>query len=80
VGVVDPKLVPLMRHAWVVFQHEARHVRLETIVKAAELPMVQQIQPNTDEYWPEIGVSRDGVPFGYAGMIRFNNVEAGFPW
>lgn len=80
VGVVDPNQVPLMRHAWVVFQQETRRVRLETITKEAEQPMLQHIHPHADEYWPEIGVSRDGVPFGYAGMVRFHNVDAGLPW
>ena len=80
VGVVDTNQVPLMRHAWVVFQQQQQRVRIETIVKEAELPMVQQIRPQADEYWPEIGVSRDGEPFVYAGMVRFHDVETTFPW
>lgn len=80
VGVVDPNQEPLMRHAWVVFQQDEQRVRLETIVKAAELPMVQHVRPQADAYWPEIGVSRDGLPFGYTGMMRFSDVPAGPPW
>lgn len=80
VGIVDPGEVPLVRHAWIVFRHEEQRVRLETIVKEAELPMVQRIRPQVDEYWPEIGISRDGVPFGYAGMLRFSSAQTGFSW
>jgi len=80
VGVVDPHEAPLMRHAWVVFQKDGQRVRLETIAKEVDAPMVQRIRPNVDEYWPELGVNRDGVPFAYAGVVRFNNVSGGLPW
>lgn len=80
VGVADPNRVPLVRHAWVVFRQNEQRVVLETITKDAERPMVQGIRPHVDYYWPEIGVSRDGQPFGYTGMIRFFKVQAGLPW
>jgi hypothetical protein len=80
IGLSHPNRQAVRRHAWVAFHTETEHVYIETTEKRPDVIMFRVVEPDVDEYWPEVGVRHDCQRVGYNGMIRHHKLKTGARW